>query len=163
MRIYEGSPRQDWEEVLRSIGAYADREVLKDLLLLELDGGFLLQGLALPQSGMWSESSGSLTKKTYELTDEQIGQLIEEATALRGTAASSTPQTEVGNFQEQAMRVIGAYLDQHAPRDVFLFEQEGAFVLRVLTAGSGEGFGHQLVEFTRDDILAMINEAPTQR
>ena len=24
MRIYEGSPRQDWEEVLRSVGAYLD-------------------------------------------------------------------------------------------------------------------------------------------
>ena len=24
MRIYEGSPRQDWEEVLRSIGAWAN-------------------------------------------------------------------------------------------------------------------------------------------
>ena len=163
MRIYEGSPRQDWEEVLRSIGAFADREVLKELLLLELDGGFILQGLALPQSGMWSESSGSLAKRTYELTDEQIAQLIEEAAALRGTAASDTPQTEIGNFQEQAMRVIGAYLDQHVPRDVFLFEQEGAFVLRLLTVGSGGSFGHELLEFTRDDIVAMINEAPAQR
>ena len=35
MRIYEGSPRQDWEEVLRSIGAWADREILKELQLLE--------------------------------------------------------------------------------------------------------------------------------
>jgi len=163
MRIYEGSPRQDWAEVLRSIGAFADREVLKELLLLELDGGFILQGLALPQSGAWSESSGTLAKRTYELTDEQIAQLIEERTALRGTVASDTPQAEVGNFQEQAMRVIGAYLDKHLPRDVFLFEQEGAFVLRLLTAGSGGTFGHQLVEFTRDDILAMIEEAPSQR
>ena len=48
MRIYEGSPRQDWEEVLRSIGAFADRERLKEILFLELEGGFLLQGLALP-------------------------------------------------------------------------------------------------------------------
>ena len=45
MRIYEGSPRQDWEEVLRSIGAWADREFLKELLFLELDGGFLVQGI----------------------------------------------------------------------------------------------------------------------
>ena len=34
MRIYDGSPRQDWEEVLRSIGAYADSERLKELLFL---------------------------------------------------------------------------------------------------------------------------------
>jgi len=38
MRIYDGSPRQDWEEVLRSIGAFADQEHLKDLLVLELEG-----------------------------------------------------------------------------------------------------------------------------
>jgi len=42
MRIYDGSPRQDWEEVLRSIGAFADEERLKELLFLELEGGFLL-------------------------------------------------------------------------------------------------------------------------
>ena len=47
MRIYDGSPRQDWEEVLRSIGAFADAERVKELLLLELDGGFLLQGLGV--------------------------------------------------------------------------------------------------------------------
>lgn len=163
MRIYEGSPRQDWEEVLRSIGAFADREQLKELLLLELDGGFILQGLALPQSGAWSESSGSLTKRTHELTDEQIAQLIEEATALRGTVASDVPQTEIANFHEQAMRVIGAYLDLHIPRDLFLFEQAGAFVLRLLTKLSDGTFGHQLVEFTQDDILAMIEAAPAQR
>jgi hypothetical protein len=163
MRIYEGSPRQDWEEVLRSIGAFADREMLRDLLLLELDGGFILQGLALPQSGAWSESSGTLAKRTYELTDEQIAQLIDERTGLRGTVESDVPHAEIVNFQEQALRVIGAYLDQHSPRDLFLFEQEGAFVLRLLTAGSGGSFGHQLLEFTRDDILAMIGEAPTQR
>jgi len=35
MRIYDGSPRQDWEDVLRAIGAFADRERLKEILLLE--------------------------------------------------------------------------------------------------------------------------------
>jgi len=163
MRIYEGSPRQDWEEVLRSIGAYADREVLKELLLLELDGGFILQGLALPHSGAWSESSGTLSKRTYELTDEQIAQLIDEATALRGSVGQDMPRTEIAYFHEQAMRVIGAYLDQSPPRDVFLFEQAGAFVLRLLTKLDDGTFGHQLLEFTRDDILAMIAEAPSQR
>ena len=51
MRIYDGSPRQDWEEVLRSIGAFADREQLKEMLFLELEGGFLLQGLGLQAAG----------------------------------------------------------------------------------------------------------------
>ena len=63
------------------------------------------------------------------------------------------------------MRVIGAYLDVQKPRDVFLFEQDGAFVLRLLVDGDrgAAAAGHQLVEFTKEDILAMIAAAPQQR
>ena len=64
MRIYEGSPRQDWEEVMRAVGAWADREPLKELLFLELDGGFLVQGIKSTMGGQWSES-GTFTKETH--------------------------------------------------------------------------------------------------
>jgi hypothetical protein len=163
MRIYEGSPRQDWEEVLRSIGAFADREQLKELLLLELEGGFLVQGLTLPVSGAASDSYGTLTKRTYELTDEQVAQLMEERAALRGTGTDSTPTEGVSNFYEHASRVIGAYLDKQSQRDLFFFEQDGSFVLRLLVVAAGSPGGHHLVEFTRDDILAMIAAAPEHR
>ena len=39
MRIYDGSPRQDWEEVLRSVGAFADAEQLKELRSLNCEQG----------------------------------------------------------------------------------------------------------------------------
>jgi len=94
----------------------------------------------------------------------QVAELMEAATAKRGTAPSDTPHAEISNYYEQAMRVIGAYLDLNRPRDVFLFEQEGAFVLRLLMLGAGAApMGHQLVEFTRDDIVSMIDAAPGQR
>ena len=163
MRIYEGSPRQDWEEVLRAVGAFADREQLKELLLLELDEGFLLQGLALPPQGLDSDSFGSLAKRTYELLDDQIAQLMDEAESHRGTAEGETPHAEPQNYYEQAMRVIGAYVDKEKARDVFLFEQGGSFVLRLLHAGSAGLIGHRLAEFTKDEILAMIEAAPQQR
>jgi hypothetical protein len=164
MRIYEGSPRQDWEEVLRSIGAFADRERLKELLLLELDAGFILQGLALPHDGAWSESEGALTKTTHELPDDEIGKLIDIAAANRTEGSRAVPRADITNYYEQAMRVIGAFLDGQKPRDIFLFEQEGAFVLRILlTATGGAAAGHRLVEFTKDDILTMIEAAPDQR
>jgi hypothetical protein len=163
MRIYEGSPRQDWEEVLRAIGAFADREQLKELLLLELDEGFLLQGLALPPQGMDSDTFGSLTKRTYELLDDQIAQLMDEAEAHRGTADETTPHAEPTNYFEQAMRVVGAYIDGEKARDVFLLEQEGSFVLRLLHAGSAGLIGHRLAEFTKEEILAMIEAAPDHR
>ena len=164
MRIYEGSPRQGWEEVFRSIGAYADRERIKELLLLELDAGFILQGMALPAAGARTESEGALAKVTRELPDDEVAELMEAAAARRTDGPPATPHAEIGNYYEQAMRVIGAYLDAQRPRDVFLFEQDGAFVLRLLMLGAGSApMGHQLVEFTRDDIMSMIEAAPAQR
>ena len=86
MRIYDGSPRQDWEEVLRSIGAFADSEHLKEILLLELEGGFLLQGIGLQGGGADSDSYGSAVKRTYELTDDQVAELMDTRSAQRGNA-----------------------------------------------------------------------------
>ena len=162
MRIYDGSPRQDWEDVLRAVGAFADRERLKEILLLELEGGFVLQGLALPESGQWSESGGQLAARTYELTDEQVAQLLDDATANRGTATEPHPHVEIANFYENALRVLGGWIDAQRPRTVFFFEQEGAFVFRMLVA-TAMSTGHQLAEFTKDEILAMIDAAPQQR
>jgi hypothetical protein len=162
MRIYEGSPRQQWEEVLRSIGAFADREQLKELLLLELEVGFILQGLGLQAGGADSDSFGSAVKRTYELTDDQVAELMDAAVAQRGTSTEGVPQADITNYYEHAMRIIGSYIDSQRAHDVFLFEQDGSFVLRLYQA-SGQGAGHQLSEFTRDEILAMIQSAPEQR
>ena len=131
MRIYEGSPRQQWEEVLRSIGAFADREQLKELLLLELEVGFVLQGLGLQSGGADSDSFGTAVKRTYELTDDQVAELMDVAVAQRGTAPDSVPHAEITNYYEHAMRVLGSYIDSQKAHDVFLFEQEGSFVLRL--------------------------------
>jgi len=163
MRIYDGSPRQDWEEVLRAIGRFADSEQIKELLFVELDDGFLLQALALPKGGLDSDSFGSLTKRTYELGDEQVAQLMEEATAERGSANDEDPHLGIDNYYEQAMRVVGAYVDLQHARDLFFLEQEGSFVLRLLVTAPNKRIGHRLAEFTKDEILAMIEAAPEQR
>jgi hypothetical protein len=163
MRIYDGSPRQGWEDVLRAIGAFADREQLKELLFLELEEGFILQGLGVPAGGADSDTMGTLAKRTYELVDDQVAQLMDEAAAQRGTAGSDTPHAEITNYYEQALRIIGAYVDRERARDVFFFEQQGSFVMRTLQAASGGTIGHSLAEFTRDEIVAMIEAAPQQR
>jgi hypothetical protein len=162
MRIYEGSPRQQWEEVLRSIGAFADREQLKELLLLELEVGFVLQGLGLQAGGADSDSFGTAVKRTYELTDDQVGELMDAAVSHRGTAPDNVPHADITNYYEHAMRVIGNYIDSQKAHDVFLFEQEGSFVLRLFGIAGGR-VAHQLSEFTRDEILTMIQSAPEQR
>lgn len=162
MRIYDGSPRQDWEEVLRSVGAFADAERLKELLILELEGGFLLQGLAMSSGASDSDQMGALAKRTYELTDDQVAELMDARAAQRGSAAADRPHPDLLNYYELAMRVIGQYIDGQRAHDVFLFEQEGSFVLRLFGVSGSRG-GHQLAEFTKDEILAMIEAAPEQR
>jgi hypothetical protein len=162
MRIYEGSPRQDWEEVLRSIGAWADSKPLKELLFLELDGGFLVQGIAESMGGQWSES-GTFSKQTHELTDDQVGDLMTAAEEHRGTGAVDHPELGVANFYEQALRILGKWLDTVQPRDVFFFEQGGSFVVRTFVVAPHGHVGHQLSEFTRDEIVGMIESAPLDR
>lgn len=163
MRIYDGSPRQGWEEVLRSIGAFADREKLKELLFLELDGGFLLQGLGLQGGGADSDSFGSTVKRMFELTDDQVGELMDADAGRRGSVDADRPHAELGNYYELALRILGAYIDGQRPHDVFFFEQDGSFVLRLYGVAGPHAGVHQLSEFTRDEILAMIEAAPEQR
>ena len=86
-------------------------------------------------------------------------------TPTRPAAARLRPigrVAELTNYYEQALRILGAYIDNQKAHDVFLFEQEGSFVLRLFGV-SGSRAGHQLSEFTRDEILAMIESAPELR
>ena len=46
--------------------------------------------------------------------------------------------------------MLGAYLDQQQPRDVFFFEQEHQFVVRLLMP-TRAGLRHVIVEFTREE------------
>ena len=159
MRIYDGSPRQDFEEVFRSIGAFLDTRGTRDILLLETPDGFIVQGLvaAGQAGGAWSESVGTLVKETLNFVDDDIAKFMEEAAGRRGVAGSGQSGTH-----EQALRVIGRWIDEQKPKDVFLFEQDEAYVIRLLASGQA-GVHHQLAEFTRDDIAALIARGPSLR
>ena len=163
MRIYEGTPRQEWEDVMRSLGAFVDREGLKEILLLELADRFILQGLILPMGGARSGMEGSLQKRTHEFDDARVADLIEERAAARGTGTGQRPRADPTNYYEQAFRVLGNYVDQQRARDLFFFEQGGSFVIRLLPPTAAGGTGHLLAEFTRDEIVAMIDAAAGYR
>jgi hypothetical protein len=162
MRIYDGSPRQDFEEVLRSIGAYLDGRGMKDVLVVEAPDGFIVQALA-PVGGStsaWSESMGQIEKETMTFADEDIAKFMDEAIARRGHEhGDGLPGA--GDY-EHAFRVIGRYIDEQHPRDIFFFEQEGAFVLR-LHQTTQAGSRHVLAEFTREDIASLVSQGPTLR
>ena len=162
MRIYEGSARQDFEQVDRSIGAFLDQRGMKDILLVEAPDGFIVQGLVTSGQGggAWSESIGTQVKETLTFLDDDIARFMDESVARRGKTGPE-PQTDAG-FYETALRVVGRYIDEQKPRDVFFFEQDGAFVVRLFQFGQAGGH-HSLAEFTRDDITQMVNQGPTLR
>jgi hypothetical protein len=160
VRIYEGSPRQDFEEVFRSIGAILDQRAMREVLLAEVPDGFIVQGLVTSaDAGSWSESFGAQSKETLNFLDDDIARFMEEAMARRDRGAEE--RTNAGHY-EQAFRVLGRYMDQQKPRDTFLFEQDGAFVVRLLMP-TPQGAKHMLSEFTREDIDSMVVQGPALR
>jgi hypothetical protein len=164
MRIYEGSPRQDFEEVLRSIGAFLDQRGMKDVLLVEAPDGFIVQGLVISggDTGTWSETVGHQVKETLTFLDEDIARFMDEAIARRGAEAEQAPDWSKAGYYEKSFRVIGRWIDGQRPHDIFFFEQDGAFVVR-LQMVTPAGAHHSLAEFTKDDIEAMVAESPQLR
>jgi hypothetical protein len=166
VRIYEGAPRQNYEDILRSIGSIIDQRGMREITLAETDDGFMVQGLAV-ESGEDRPSgdpSARQTKENFYLRDDDIARLMDEAVARR-QGRSPLPTTEQGQasgFYEAALRVIGSYVDQQQPQDVFFFEQDHQFVMRLLTQ-TRAGLRHVLVEFTREEIDGMISGAQRER
>ena len=173
MRIYDGSPRQDFEEVFRSIGAFLDQRGMREVLLVEAPDGFIVQGLVMTsgEAGGWSEALGTQVKETLTFLDDDIGRFMDEAMSRRRTSGPQTPEAvqaaskaewERAGYYETSFRVLGRYMDEQRPRDVFFFEQDGAFVVRLLMADQ-KGSHHVLAEFTREDIDALVNQGPSRR
>ncbi len=161
MRIYDGSPRQDYEEVLRSIGAYLDGRGMREVLLLEAPDGFIVQGLVAGSTeGKWSDSVGHVDKETVTFLDEDIGKFMDEAIARRGSPPP--PEHAFSGHYEDSLRVIGRYIDSERARDVFFFEQGGAFVVRLLRTNQ-TGSHHDLAEFTAEDVAGLIAQGPSLR
>jgi hypothetical protein len=161
MRIYDGSPRQDFEEVFRSIGAFLDSHGMRDILIVEVPDGFIVQGLVPSgtETTSWSETMGSLSKETLTFLDDDIAKFMEEAAKRRGAVPAMTPMA--GPY-ESALRVIGHWMDEQRPKDIFLFELEGAYVVRLLESGQA-GVHHTISEFTREDIERLVAASPALR
>ena len=95
------------------------------------------------------------------VTSSRTGRSPSPGRSRRGTGASA-PDWQRAGYYEQAFRVIGRYLDERRPRDIFFFEQGGAFVVRILGGGPSGG-AHELIEFTREDVADLIASGPALR
>jgi hypothetical protein len=159
MRIYDGSPRQNYEEVLRSIGAFLDQRGMREIMVVEAPDGFIVLGLIVDTAatGAWSENMGQQVKETFTFLDDDIARFMEEGHARRDNQQRAVTWGQAG-YYEQAFRVVGRYVDEQKPLDIFFFEQDGAFVLRLLMS-TQTGSRHVIAEFTRDEIEEMIAQA----
>jgi hypothetical protein len=168
MRIYEGAPRQNYEEVLRSLGAVLDQRGMREITVTQTDDAFIVQGLALVpgEERAWHDPNARLDKETFFLREDDMSRFMEEAlTRRRGRSQRSSgdqAQAQVAGFYETALRVLGAYIDQQQPRDIFFFEQDHQFVMRLLMS-TRAGLRHVLVEFTSQEIEAMIAQSHQMR
>ena len=163
MRIYEGSPRQDFEEVFRSIGAFLDQRGMKDVLLVEAPDGFIVQGLVMsaPSDGRLVGLDGDAGQGDADVPRRRHRPVHGGGRRPSRPSRSRRRATRPG-YYETAFRVLGRYMDEQKPRDVFFFEQDGAFVVRLLLSGQA-GSRHQLAEFTREDIAQMVARGPALR
>jgi hypothetical protein len=161
MRIYEGSPRQDFEEVFRSIGAYLDQRLMREVLLTEVPDGFIVQGLVTTEAGQRADTVvGQQVKETFTFLDDDISRYMDEGLARRGSHPAD--RASASGYYEHSLRVLGKFLDERKPRDVFFFEQDGNYVVRLLVVAPS-GSHHELLEFTRDDIEGMMSQGPVGR
>ncbi len=163
MRIYEGSPRQDYEEVLRSIGAFLDQRGLHEILLAEAPDGFIVQGIIdqTQDSSAWRDPSVTVIKETYTFLDEDVARFVDDSQARRRNPAQNDGSAVAGPY-ERILRVLGRYVDDQKPKDIFFLEQEGAYVLRMLM-NTRQGTRHQLAEFTAGDLESMVHQGPGLR
>ena len=92
----------------------------------------------------------TITKETYTFLDEDIARFLEDSQARRRTGPANDGSPMAGPY-ERAMRVLGRYIDDQKPKDVFFFEQDGSYVLRLLMS-TRQGSKHQLAEFTATDL-----------
>ena len=74
---HRGDMNMHYSQVLRVVGAYAERSNLTELRILETEEGLILQGLVTK-----GENVGE--RATYQLTKEDIQELLFDAFAQRG-------------------------------------------------------------------------------
>ena len=117
MRIYEGSPRQDFEEVFRSIGAFLDQRGMQDVLLARGARRLHRPGprhRPAPAPGPGRDTMGAQTKETLTFLDDDIARFMEEAAARRGASRRRRRTRPVAT--RAAFRVLGRYMDEQKPR-----------------------------------------------
>jgi hypothetical protein len=153
LRVYQGTPRRAYADVLRAIGAVLDRTVMRSVLLIEVEDGFIAQGQASPRTDRRT-ASGSITRVELRFTDADIAREMQVAVDRRKTK-------HVAAANEFAFRILGGYVDAHTASELLAVEQEGTWLVRCLPA-QAEGH-YRFVEFSGEDLAKLSAESSTAR
>ncbi|MBU0495764.1 MAG: hypothetical protein KKA73_24630 [Chloroflexi bacterium] len=79
MKLFSGTNRTDYQDILRAIGHYVDQQQFSNVRVLETEEGIILQGTSVSR-----ERRGEMKAETYLLTAEDLESLLREAYARRG-------------------------------------------------------------------------------
>jgi len=69
-----GAKRLNYERALQAIGRLAEKQRLRDICILEVEGGIVLQGRAL----LSTRDAFNLVSRTRVLSHEELDQMIRE-------------------------------------------------------------------------------------
>jgi hypothetical protein len=131
---------------------------MRGVIFLETDNGFIIQGTSVTGNTSGAgDSLGTTSRETLTLHDDDVSKFMDEAIARRGQGDDTSPK-----HYESQLRVIGRYLDEQHPRDIFFFELDGAYIARI-TVAVPNGTKQELIEFTREDVADMLAKAPEKR
>jgi hypothetical protein len=153
LRVYQGTPRRAYADVLRAIGAVLDRGGMHSVLLVEVEEGFIAQGHGSQQMDR-RNAWGSLTRVELHFWDADIAREMQVSVERRGTAHVAGPN-------EFAFRLLGGYIDAHNASDLMAVEHEGAWLVRSMPT-KGEG-PYAFVEFTPEDLASLSEESTAAR
>lgn len=79
MRLFRGLKRTEYQDVLRALGSYIDERGYKDVRIMEVEDGLILQGRVAERNDL-----GNMSYETVLITDDDIRDMVREAFRRRG-------------------------------------------------------------------------------
>ena len=147
MRVYDGAPRRDYEEILRTVGARLDGALLSEFVLVELEDGFYARGTSQPE--MWG---GLALPKTVRVLDNDLDAALDEAHARRGSG-------QLAGRVEARLRLVGRYVDSQQGSEILVVEQGSMTLLRMSLPDEAP----RLIELGPEHIASWSTDASLER
>ncbi|MBN1485839.1 MAG: hypothetical protein JXA37_14085 [Chloroflexia bacterium] len=81
MKLFQGLPQTDYQDILRALGRFIDENQYIDVRIIESEDGLIFQGRPSPKSGRVKPGPQF---ETFLITDDDLRGLLKESYARRG-------------------------------------------------------------------------------